>query len=92
MKVDPKTSKPLIDPKTNKTIKADPCVDKPVNASKPILKNETTAVCPGKGGNHTDHAEFCSLEDDSPLLTNRSGVTLVKGSGQFDTFNQFASV
>jgi len=71
---------PKIDPKTNKTIKPEPCVDtpktKPVvdNSKKPSDKNETktntttsitTKVCPGKGGNHTDHAEFCALTDDS---------------------------
>lgn len=76
-----------IDPETKKTIKADPCVDKPVDPKKPILKNETTNVCPGKGGNHSDYAEFCSLQDDSKLLNNRSGVSNVKGSEQFDIFN-----
>ena len=75
-----------IDPKTNKTIEV-PCVDKKADPKKPILKNETTAVCPGKGGNHTDHKEFCSLADDSLLLSNRSGVSLVKGSGHFDSYN-----
>jgi len=56
---------PKIDPKTNKTIKPDPCVDKPVDNKKTLKNNETEKVCPTKGGNHTDHAEFCALEDGS---------------------------
>ena len=48
---------------------------------KTLNATETTKVCPGKGGNHTDHADFCSLSDDSPIMNSRSGVTIVKGSG-----------
>ena len=73
--------KPKIDPKTNKTIKPEPCVDKPVDNNKKTNKTESTKVCPGKGGNHTDHKDFCSLTDDSKLMHSHSGVTIVKGSG-----------
>ena len=73
--------KPVIDPKTNKTKEPEPCVDKKDDNKKKLNATETTKVCPGKGGNHTDHADFCSLSDDSPIMNSRSGVTIVKGSG-----------
>ena len=47
--------KPKVDPKTNKTIAPEPCVDTPKDP-KTLNKTETTKVCAGKGGNHTDHA------------------------------------
>jgi hypothetical protein len=80
---------PKIDKKTGKKIEPEPCVDtKPTNAKtdkddkdKKTKLVPTSKVCPGKGGNHDDHAEFCSLADDSKIMNSDSGVKVVKGSG-----------
>lgn len=71
---DKEVEKPKIDPKTNKTVPPEPCKETVRDPKKPLNKTESTKVCPGNGGNHTDHTEFCALEDDSKLLNNRSGV------------------